>query len=89
MKLELFDIPEIYANTEAGRDFIQALSSNDDIAIFDSPIVQRLVNHHWLKTKSIVYWASFIPLCIQLGIFMTWNSWVIEHRLDSKEYEIA
>ena len=89
MKLELFDIPEIYANTEAGRDFIRALSSNEDIAIFHSPIVQRLVNHHWIKTKSIVYWASFVPLCIQLVIFMSWNSYVIEHRLDSENYQLA
>ena len=81
MKLQSFDIPEIYANSTTGQNFIQALSDCDNIDIFASETVQRLVNHHWEKTKNFVLYGTFVPLCVQIFVFMYWNSFIIEHRM--------
>ena len=41
MKLEVFDIPEIYASTTEGQEFVHALAENDnqELELFHSETV--------------------------------------------------
>ena len=92
MKLEILDIPEIYAATKEGQEFVQALAINDNVDLFGSDSVQKIINHHWDMTYLFVFFGLFVPLCVQIFIFMYWNSWIIEHRmLDTtrKRYNLA
>ena len=88
MKLEIFDIPEIYGSTNEGKEFLLALASNNNIDVFESETVQKLINHHWNATKYYVYFGLFAPLIIQLMFFVQWNTAVIESRNKSESYKI-
>ena len=63
MTLEIFDIPEIYADGTEGQSFVHALAENENIDLFASESVQKLINYHWDVTKLYVYFGLFIPLC--------------------------
>ena len=85
MKLEILDIPEIAHNSSVAQKFIMALAQNDDLELFESESVQKIINMQWSRTQMFVVVLFFIPLIAELVIFTLWSHFVLYRRLEGPE----
>ena len=93
MQLNYLDIPYMYARTERGMEFIQALVDDsirkDDVSLFGLASVQIIIEHHekYWKKRNLLFFG--LPLLLQLIIFWLWSNLLLPGIQVDKENEYS
>ena len=82
MKLQILDIPEIAHLSKVAQNLIMSLAINDDLDLFSSEAIQRIINIQWSRTRGYVVAIFGVPLIANLVIFTYWSHFVLYKRLD-------
>lgn len=74
------DIPEIHLNTPIGKEFFEAIAESEDLRLFETKVVQILINYKWESIRPKVFRLYLYPYIVFLLSFSIWSNFVYEIR---------
>jgi hypothetical protein len=78
--IKYLDVPELHLNTKIGKDFWNAISESVDLSLFDTKVVQILINYKWSIIKPKVFSGYLYPYLLFLLTFSAWSNFLYELR---------
>ena len=76
LRLCFFDIPNCADTSDACDHFFNALSDSDNLDIFNTTIVNILVNKAWRELRAFFVWFQVLPQLLLLLTYLFWLHYV-------------
>lgn len=89
MSVQVFDFPKLHHfDNPFGKELIFALSTQDDLVIFDQKYVQAILEYQWPAVKEAIILKLMVPYLIFLIAFNYYAVYQFEEELRNPADEI-
>ena len=89
MDIKYLDIPMLHNLDDSGFALISSLCRNDDIQVYGSKAVQKIINFHWETVQRKINVYLLVPYAIQLCVFFLWSNFVLGWIADGSQDQIT
>ena len=72
-----FDIPNCTDTSKASDKFFDALADSENLDIFNTTIVNIIVNKAWRELRYFFFWTQMLPQILLLLSYLFWQNNVI------------
>lgn len=82
-------MPKIHTMTESiAQEFMESLADTEDLEIFDSKVVRRLIEYKWPLVREHTIKKLFVPFALFLAFYVVYMNYIFYLRYENETYLI-